>query len=267
MEARKASPTPTIESKFDMSASTTISRPAVRIEQGNMTLYLTSLTPRELFRPNFYNVDKLEPTNNEGFQRILDERRARRLQRHLNESYDLGYAHLPTTIFLATNASINFDGTRNIITFDPAHVCPFSVVDGQHRLEGLRLAVNEDSRLADFPLPATIATGLDDTHQMYHFFVVNTTQVPVDPSLRQQITSRFTHMQGIEDMPYTPHWMKRSIASGRDATALRIVQFLNEDPDSPLLDRVQMANQPGWKGQNTPVILRQRCQVRIANAV
>ena len=232
-----------------MNHQTMISRPAVRIEQGNMTLYLTSLTPRELFLPDFYNVDKLEPTNNEGFQRILDESRAVRLQRHLNEAFDQGYAHLPTTIFLATGASINFDETRNVITFDPTHVCPFSVVDGQHRIEGLRLAVLKDPRLSDFPLPATIATGLDDTDQMYHFFVVNTTQVPVDPSLRQQITSRFTQMQGIADMPYTPHWMKRSIASGRDATGLRIVQFLNEELDSPLFGRVQMANEPGGKGK------------------
>ena len=79
---------------------------------------------------------------------------------------------------------------------------------------------------------------------MYHFFIVNTTQVPVDPSLRQQITKRFTEMQGVEELPYTPHWMRREVSIGRDARALFMVEFLNDNPDSPLYERIQMANEP-----------------------
>ena len=63
---------------------------------------------------------------------------------------------------------------------------------------------------------------------MYHFFIVNTTQVPVDSSLRQQITSRFTEMQGIDDLPYTPYWLRREISLGKDLMSLRMVEFLNE---------------------------------------
>ena len=36
-----------------------IARPAVKIEQGNLTLYLTYVTPRDLMSKNFYEVDKL----------------------------------------------------------------------------------------------------------------------------------------------------------------------------------------------------------------
>ena len=225
------------------------SRPAVEIKQGNLTLYLTYVTPRDLFNDNFYTVEKLDSGTQEGYQRILNETRARRLSRHLTDANGDGYAHLPTTVFLATDKSVEFDKDTQTLKFDKGLVCPFSVVDGQHRIEGLRLAVDKEPELLDFNLPVTLATELDYTHQMYHFFIVNTTQVPVDTGLRQQITRRFTDMQGVEELPYTPHWIKRAIVAGRDAQALKITEFLNEHPESPLRGRIQMANDPVGKSK------------------
>lgn len=232
-----------------MTHKTTFTRPAVQILQGNLTLYLTYITPSDLFSEGFYSVDKLESRQKGGFQRILNETRARRLSRHLTEAHDKGYAHLPTTIFLATDESVDFDSESNTLTFDRHLVCPFSVVDGQHRIEGLRQAVRSEPALSDFQLPVTIATELDTKNQMYHFFIVNTTQVPVESSLRQQITSRFTEMQGIDDLPYTPHWLRREISVGKDRMALRMVEFLNEESSSPLHERIQMANDPVSRGK------------------
>ena len=223
---------------------TIFSRSAVEIRQGNLTLYLTYVTPDDLFNNNFYTVDKLEPRTQEGYQRILDERRASRLTRHLTEANDLGYAHLPTTIFLATDKSLEYDEDSKILTFDTEKVGPFSIVDGQHRIEGLRKAIDKKPKMRHFQLPVTIASSLDNTHQMYHFYIVNTTQVSVDASMVQQITRRFTEMEGVEELPYIPFWLQRRIAGGRDASSLRMVEFLNEDPDSPLYGLVQMANDP-----------------------
>ena len=227
----------------------TFSRSAVEIKQGNLTLYLTYVTPEDLFTENFYTVDKLEPRSQEGYQRILDERRARRLSRHLVEANEEGYAHLPTTVFLATDKSVKFRKDTSTLEFERELVCPFSIVDGQHRIEGLRRAVENDGYLRNFQLPVTIATELDDVHQMYHFFIVNTTQVPVDRSLQQQITRRFTDMRGVDEMPYTPHWLEREVSIGRDARALRMIEFLNEDPDSPLFNKIQMANDPNSRNK------------------
>ena len=162
-----------------------IERPAVRIQQGNLTIYLTYVTPRDLFNNNFYTVEKLEPTDRVGFQRILDDKRAARLGRHLREAVDVGYAHLPTTVFLATDKTLEFDDSVGTLLFDTDDVCPFSVVDGQHRIEGLRLASDGNESFMDFQLPTTIATSQDYAHQMYHFYIVNTTQVPVNQSLNQ----------------------------------------------------------------------------------
>ena len=51
-----------------------INRPAVEIRQGNLTVYLTYVTPAELVIPNFYTVEKLDPQSGAGFQRVLDQR-------------------------------------------------------------------------------------------------------------------------------------------------------------------------------------------------
>ena len=220
-----------------------IDRPAVEIQQGHLKLYLTYITPADLLIKDFFDVDHLEPKQG-GYQRILNSTRARRLSRHLTEGFEDGYANLPTTIFLATEKSLPFNSQTATLTLDTDDVCPFSVVDGQHRIQGLITSARREPALLDFQLPATIATSLDDTHQMYHFYIVNTTQRPVERALQQQITARFTDMQGIEDLPYLPHWLRTRVSRGTEAQSLRLAEFLNEHPESPLFDRIQMANDP-----------------------
>ena len=219
----------------------TITRPAVEIQQGHLTFYLTYVTPAELTIPNFYDVEQLEPGGG-GFQRVLNPTRSNRLSRHLADGYSSGYANLPTTIFLATDKELSFDPAESELSFETDEVCPFSVVDGQHRIDGLIKASSNQPGLEDFKLPATIAVDLDGTHQMYHFYIVNTTQEPVEVALRQQITRRFTDMKGVYDLPYLPHWLERRVAGGTDAHSLRLAEFLNEEAASPLRGRVQMVN-------------------------
>lgn len=219
-----------------------ISRPAVEIQQGKLTVYLTYVTPAELAIPNFYTVEKLDTQSSVGFQRVLDQRRANRLARHLREAIHEGYANLPTTIFLATDHPLDFDSETNRLRYETDEVCPFSVVDGQHRIEGLNAAIKSEPALQGFKLPAAIATSMDNAQQMYHFFIVNTTQKPVESALSQQITKRFTDMDGIETIPYLPFWLRADVERGVDAQALELVEFLNTSPESPLEGRVKMAN-------------------------
>lgn len=229
----------------------TFERHAVQITQGNLTFYLTYVTPSDLFDgSDFYTVDQLEPSTDDGFQRILDNPRANRLERHLRDSFREGYANIPTTIFLATDKSVEYDQSTSLIRFETDEVCPFSVVDGQHRIEGLKRALVKapDSGLIDFKLPATIAVDLNHTHQMYHFYIVNTTQRPVQSDLSQQITSRFTKMAGVEELPYLPHWIDREVQRGTDAMALSLAESLNQCEESPLKDRIRMANDPNRRG-------------------
>lgn len=220
-----------------------ITRPAALVRQGSLKLFTTSLQVSDLKRPNFYTISKLDPDEaGPGYQRLLNEGRAKRLSEYLIDGTSEGDAFLPTSIFLATNKDIVFDSSTNSITFDVAQVGPFNVVDGQHRIAGLVMAAEKDPKLLEFEVPVNIAVGLDDISQMCHFLIVNTTQKSVDRAIEQQIVARLTKMLNLEKMPTIPQWIRRQVEKGEDARALNVANFLNSEPTSPWCGKIRMAN-------------------------
>ena len=218
-------------------------RPATMVQQGNLTLYLTHLTGREIATRNFYNIERFDSGTGQGYQRLLDQRRANELARFLLDALKKNeFPAIPTPAFLATERTLEFDRDRNVLSFNPEVVCPFNVVDGQHRLEGVRAAVHEDPRLAEFRLPVTIAVDLSEDHQMYHFFVINSTQKSVEQSLQHRITANFITKYNIDDMPSLPARLQREVERGTQAGATEMVEHLNRDTSSPLLGRVQLVD-------------------------
>src|ERR1700722_11942976 len=129
-----------------------LSLPAARVRQGTLTLYATSLRVKDLLAKNFYSVETLDPEDEDdsGFQRVLNKARAKKLADYILKGQDSEDAFLPTSVFLATDKSLPFHETDNTIEIDTAIICPFSVVDGQHRIEGLRMAAEKDERVHDF---------------------------------------------------------------------------------------------------------------------
>ncbi len=220
----------------------TITRPAALVRQGSLKLYATSIKVRDLVLPNFYTINRLDPENaGPGFQRLLNQGRAKKVADYLLDGQIEGDAFLPTSIFLATSRDIPFDSSTNTITFDVGHVGPFNVVDGQHRIAGLVMAAEKNPDLMQFEIPVNIAVGLDDVSQMCHFLIVNTTQRSVDKAVEQQIIARLTAMVDLEKMPTLPRWIRRQVEKGEDARALLVANFLNTDSNSPWLGKIRMA--------------------------
>jgi DGQHR domain-containing protein len=142
--------------------------------------------------------------------------------------------------------------TSNTITFDIGKVGPFGVVDGQHRIEGLKLAAERCPEIASFEIPVNIAANLPSIAQMCHFLIVNTTQKSVDKAVEQRIYARLAEaIELFEDVPNLPKWVLRIVESGDDEQALRIVDYLNEAEDSPWRGKIRMANQEGPFGSAT----------------
>lgn len=219
-----------------------LERPAALIRQGNLRIYATSLRVRDLRQPNFYKIDTLDTDEGTGYQRILNETRAKRLADYLLEGHKAAEAFLPTSIFLATDQPIPFDATRNLLCIDHETIGGFNVVDGQHRIRGLVLAAEREPSLDDFEVPANIAVNLDDISQMAHFLIVNTTQRSVDKAIEQQIVARLTSLINFEKTPVLPKWIQRQVDKGEDARAISIVQYLNDDKESPWQGKIRMAN-------------------------
>src|SRR5439155_19946917 len=108
---------------------------------------------------------------------------------------------LPNSVFLPTDTAIPLEANMNTIDINPSVVGPFSVVDGQHRLEGLKMAAEKDPRVLDFEVPVNIGINLPTIAQMCHFLIVNTTQKSVDKSVEQRIIARLTEALDVEDLP------------------------------------------------------------------
>lgn len=224
----------------------TITRPAALVKQGSLKLYTTSLRVRDLLMDNFYDIERLDPENpdDRGYQRLLNKARAKKFAEYLLEGQESHDAFLPTSIFLATDKDVSFDSSLNTITFDVDEVGPFSVVDGQHRIEGLKMATEKKAEILDFEVPVNIAVNLPKIAQMCHFLIVNTTQKSVDKAVEQRIYARLTEAITFEDVPSLPKWIRRIVESEEDKIALKIVDYLNGNQDSPWLGKIQMANQP-----------------------
>jgi DGQHR domain-containing protein len=159
----------------------------------------------DLQSPNFYTINKLDPSGDgQGYQRVLNETRAKRLADYLVDGHSERDSFLPTSLFLATAKKIAFDDTTNSITFDSREVGPFNVVDGQHRIAGLVMAAERQPALRDFEVAVNIAVELDDVSQMCHFLIVNTTQKSVDKAVEQQIVARLTDMITLARVPTFP---------------------------------------------------------------
>jgi DGQHR domain-containing protein len=204
---------------------------------------------RDLNRPNFYAINKLDPDDaGPGYQRLLNESRAKRLADYLLDGQTEQDAFLPTSIFLSTSKNIPFDSSTNTITFDVAQTGPFNVVDGQHRIAGLVLAAQKNPDLLEFEIPVNIAVNLDDISQMCHFLIVNTTQRSVDKAIEQQIVARLSKMIGLEKTPTMPRWIRRQVDKGEDARALSIANYLNTEPGSPWFGKIRMANDDDAEG-------------------
>ena len=227
----------------------TIIRPAALVMQGQLKLYSTSLRVQDLISRGFCSVETLDPdlTNDNGYQRLLNKGRAKKLASYILDGIETRDAFLPTSIFLATERDIA-QGQNNTIEIDIGQVGPFSVVDGQHRIEGLRIAAESNEKVLDFEVPVNIAVNLNNIAQMCHFLIVNTTQKSVEQSIEQRILQRLTNAIGVDETPTLPRWIKKAIDKGEDDRALRYVDHLNNDADSPWHKKINMANAPEKDG-------------------
>ena len=224
--------------------SPVITRPAALVKQGNLQLYATSFPVRDLVSEGFYDIERLDPDNPEdkGYQRLLNKSRAKKLADYLVDGQAHQDAFLPTSLFLATDKNIAFNPSNNTITFDVKEVGPFSVVDGQHRIEGFKIAAEKKAELLDFEVPVNIAINLPKIAQMCHFLIVNTTQKSVDKAVEQRIYARLAEDMDFEDVPSLPRWIRRIVDSGDNEQALRLVDYLNDTPGSPWHNKIEMAN-------------------------
>jgi DGQHR domain-containing protein len=119
-------------------------------------------------------VDTRYENPGDGFQRVLDEKRARDIADYV----DSGFGTIPSSIVLSAQpeAELRYGRTTRTLRFknDPR---AFLLLDGQHRVFGFRMA---KSRLR---VPVVIYNNLTKTEECRIFIDINTKQRPVPNEL------------------------------------------------------------------------------------
>ncbi|MBA7593910.1 hypothetical protein ES703_00844 [subsurface metagenome] len=109
------------------------------------------------------------------------------------------------------------------------------IVDGQHRIEGLKEAAREQEELKDYPLLVTM-TNEDIFYEMLIFYMVNDRQKSVPTDLVYRILQRAVYD------PKAPEWARLVMGTGSDrrkAIGAQVVDLLNQKERSPFKGRIR----------------------------
>ena len=193
----------------------------VSLEQPIGRLYLGTLTAGEILLIAESKVRT--PYNSRGIQRRLDSKRAKQIARYA-QSED---AIFPTPIVLsASSEMVEFNIKDSYFMIDENFPNTCSIVDGQHRLEGIKEANLND----EFVLPVVFIfdTFLEQDAEI--FAAINGNQKPVSKSLVYDL-------YGLSD--------KRTVQK----TCHSVIESLNSDEESALKGKIKML---GIKDENNP---------------
>ena len=109
------------------------------------------------------------------------------------------------------------------------------IIDGQHRVEGLKAAMREKEELENYPVILTMTNEIP-LQEMLIFYLVNSRARSVATDLSYRILQRMLYDKG------SPKWIESAIMAGADrrkAVASTIVDYLNTKQTSPFKGRIQ----------------------------
>jgi DGQHR domain-containing protein len=199
-----------------------------RFEQNGQVMFASIIRASELLR--IVDVDvRDELLNSTGYQRQRDETRCRKIAEYINRPTSV----IPGSILLNLRGSSSFQpdkydqDTGKI--FIPDKKGAAWVVDGQHRIGGFEYTER------DFLLPVVFFENLPRRQEMINFSVINDTQKGINTSLTLSLLGELRESEAC--------WKIR---------AHDIVYSLNNDPESPWYERVNMT---GARGMHRPVNL------------
>src|SRR5437867_2604771 len=210
-----------------MMTSSSMQVPALKLVQNGVELYLTRLRINDISR--LYKVDRFDIEGNAGgYQRSLDDSRARHVKRYIMEERP---GTLPAAVVMNCRDAegLEFKEGRNGVGKLKIR-SPLWLVDGQHRIAGLEQAAMKDKAFGDYSIPVVILNRQNRESEMEHFFVINDRQkgVPVDLVLRFLVSNNGHPLPTERD----------------DALAIKVTDLIALDRGSCWFKRIQLTNEP-----------------------
>lgn len=154
-----------------------VSVPCIRITQGEQTFLQVRMAASVLTTISYAAVRGVDSEPG-AVQRLLNSRRINSIR-----DFFLAGGDLPTNIILNWTADLDaFNAAGTEFTFEPEERLA-QIIDGQHRVAGLREAIAANSALATLEVPVAIFGGLSTQECADIFLSINTEQKPVARSL------------------------------------------------------------------------------------
>lgn len=177
--------------------------------------------------------DEWAPTNQEGYQRGWSPARSRAFAKFLADG---GVS--PSTLLLNVRSERSPKFERLEGNYGVLHIPdkePLWIVDGQHRVEGVRMAVESNPSLAEYDFPVMIMHAAARYGEAEQFYVINQTLRRMRTDLAERFLRRQAQVNGIRSLALMGKvWVPK---------AIDVVDLLNATP-GPWLNRIRMPNQP-----------------------
>lgn len=152
--------------------------PAITIQQPIGTFFVSAVPASKLLRIVTIKQRSLEDPQGDAVQRQLSLKRINEIALYTSDPD----ATFPTPIIVACSSEI-VEFVDGQIRFDDEQVIG-EVIDGQHRVRGLQLAMSSDTdSVAKFVLPVVFMLDLEPYDKAYVFSTINSKQTPVPRSL------------------------------------------------------------------------------------
>jgi DGQHR domain-containing protein len=218
--------------------------PAIKLVQSGIPLYLATLTAEQI-AAGISKPDAWTPYNRDGYQRVPSETRVKKISKYLLGRRPGSKPILPQAVLLNARGGesrLNFVG-NGVGYLELQDGTMLYEVDGQHRLAGIRYALESDPRLGSYPLPVVITEGLERLDEALLFFLVNTEQKRVSTDLAQRLIEQQMDDEGLK---------LQIIEKGQDwiPKATKIVDLLTDKDGTPWFGKIGI---PGASSGRVPM--------------
>jgi DGQHR domain-containing protein len=200
--------------------------PAIEVTQHGRKFLLASL-PVSLLAHVAYASVRGKDKEEGAVQRVLNSRRISGIK-----SFTIAGGDYPTCIVLNwVNKEHPIERVNGGVII-PDVESSAQLIDGQHRVAGLRAAMEEKKEIGDLTIPVAIYESLSTKECAVIFLSINTEQKPTPRSL-------VFDLYGVAE----EHVVDAAASRARD-----IVIALNEEEDSPYFEQIKFPGSPRRKG-------------------
>lgn len=210
---------------------------AIKFKSGTSVLYLSLIKAKELLSQ--YSIDAYDAVSHkEGYQRKIQKSRARKFANYLikcrgnfNSTILLNVRETKDTRFISRKKH-----TAGLLEIND----PIYVVDGQHRIEGLKIAVGEGYN-RDCLVPTVLTLGNDKHSEALAFLIINRTAKGIKADLTDELI-----LKNISKKLLTSN-LKEVLGLSPQQTvqefSIDITKKINESKDSIWFNRIAMPEQ------------------------